>query len=226
MVLFTSSYGHLIQDFLGALDRVGFEMEYRSIYWAHHKAPSFVAPIQGHPGGYPGQALRNIVEQIIVARRPGMTTLQDGTELPHGKSNLGATRIPRSTDVSVPTFEDKNFGYYHRGKGARKTTGRKHGHDNMPTNLAVSDSALANDSQYYDIDRWYAERVLNLTDLTADGEHLPSDVAQTFPILVCPRVTVQERERAARKYHQKKLNPEGNAKLYKNQILFITTIPV
>ena len=53
VVLFTSSYGHLIQDFLGVLDRVGFEMEYRSIYWAHHKAPSFVAPVQGHPGELP-----------------------------------------------------------------------------------------------------------------------------------------------------------------------------
>jgi hypothetical protein len=79
----------------------------------------------------------------------------------------------------------------------------------MPTNLAVSDSALAHDSQYYDIDKWYAERILNLTDLTADGTHLPSDVAQTFPVLVCPRVSVQERERGCEKIPPEKMESVG-----------------
>lgn len=160
------------------LQDAGFRTDFTSIYWAYldgmGKAVSIKSMANGYKyklgdderqqiegkldGAYASFLPKPALEAIIVAMKPLEKSNHVSQALENGK---GVTWLDH---CKIP-FGDGDF--------------------RMPSNLLVSDNALEQQSEHFDIDRWFGERIKALPEITQ----------RQFPLIFVEKPSVQEKNK-------------------------------
>jgi DNA modification methylase len=154
-------------------------------------------------GAYAGFQPKPAVEVIIVAMKPfsGKTYVDQALKNGKGVTWLDEGRIPFQSEEEVEPFHYKEspegYGYQDRDESQRAINHR----GRFPANLLVSDDVLNGDegsfSRYFSLDAWWERKV----------SELPKEVRKTFPFLIEPKASSEERNKNLEGSEPKYMDP-------------------
>ena len=137
-------------------------------------------------GSYAGYNPKPAAEIIIVVMKPlsEKSYTEQAMKNGLGVTWLDSAKIPYegiNDNKRVENRERSNsIGY---GKDNWQKSGKRDEDGRWPANLICSNNSLASDSKYFDLDKWWEDRI----------KRLPEDAQKTFPCLVVPKPASSEK---------------------------------